>query len=108
MHLKCAGVAPEHAKVHSMQNAQRIQGDCLLQVPLQKPRQDLLAGGKFLTRHRFRDVDSSSKVGVKVHQGKLRADQAISPVIDHIYPTTIPDEEKNIPASRHARTTRLL
>jgi hypothetical protein len=56
MHLKCADAAHEHPKVHSMQNAQCIQGDCLLQVPLQEPTEDLLAGGKVLTRHQFRDM----------------------------------------------------
>jgi hypothetical protein len=29
-------------------------------------------------------------------------------MIDHIHLATIPDEEKNIPASRHVKTTRLL
>jgi hypothetical protein len=29
-------------------------------------------------------------------------------VIHHIYPATILNEEKNNPASRHAKTTRLL
>ncbi len=31
-------------------------GGLLVQVPLQEPRQDLLAGGKALTRHQFRDM----------------------------------------------------
>jgi hypothetical protein len=56
MHLQCADAAHQHPKVHSMQNAQCKQGDRLLQVPLQEPRQDLLAGGKALTRDQFRDM----------------------------------------------------
>jgi hypothetical protein len=34
-----------------MQNAHMNTGKCLLEVPAQEPGQDLLAGGKTLTRH---------------------------------------------------------
>ena len=55
-----------------MQNVLCTQGNCLLGVPSQELRQDLLAGGKALTRHI--DVDSSSKVGEKHTRGELRPD----------------------------------
>ena len=49
-------------------------------------------------------VDSSSKVEEKHTRGELVQARKMH----HIYPTTILDEEKNNPASRHAKTTRLL
>ena len=53
-----------------MQNALYTQGNCLFKVPLKEPRQDLLAGGKALTRSYV--VDSSSKVEEKHTRGDLR------------------------------------
>ena len=49
-------------------------------------------------------VDSSSKVEEKHTRGEL----VQARMMYHIYPATLLDEEQNNPASRHAKTARLL